>query len=94
MLIQNGYPPIYLTRDSERKYYEALKEGNNGNYVPLLNFILYRIIATLLFYWSKTSIFDIWKSNEFRRRIPPHHGEIHTNLVRNLEEYRNNDDAP
>jgi Fic family protein len=92
MLIKNGFPPIYLKKEIERAYYEALKEGNNENYRPLIDFIIYRMISTVLFYWSKTRMIEMFKSNELKDLVS--NKPDYEDFVQKLEVEHNKDDIP
>lgn len=56
MLMRNGYPPIYITPTERTNYINALEAGNSGDYSALVGFIFQRVIATMEFYMSKTSL--------------------------------------
>jgi Fic family protein len=63
MLQMNGYPSIYITRRTEKRYYDALEKGNIQEYTSLMEFIAYRMFATVIYYWSKTSMYEFIKDN-------------------------------
>jgi Fic family protein len=63
MLQINEYPLIYLTRQDEKGYYDALEKGNIQEYTLLMEFVAYRMFATVIYYWSKTSMYEIIKDN-------------------------------
>jgi Fic family protein len=66
MLRRNGFPQIYITTKQRSEYLNALEEGNKSNYVPLIDFIITRIKATLAYLTSKTSILKIIKSDQYK----------------------------
>jgi Fic family protein len=63
MLRQHKFPEIYITPGQSSQYYSALEEGNAQNYVPLLDFIMNRIIGTIQYLYSKTSFVNFVKSD-------------------------------
>ena len=63
MLRQYKFPLIYIPPHQDSQYYSALEDGNNQDYVPLLDFIMDRIIRTMQYVYSKTSFFNYIKSN-------------------------------
>ena len=62
MLRKNQFPPIYLIPKQRSEYLNALEEGNKPNYVPLIDFIIGRMEATLLFLSSRGNMRKIIKS--------------------------------
>jgi Fic family protein len=63
MLEQDGYPPFYIKEDYEKPYYDALESGNKEDYQVLFDFIMDRMVATVLYYLSKTSMYEVITSN-------------------------------
>jgi Fic family protein len=67
MLKRNGFPPINITPKQRSEYLNALEEGNKSNYVPLIDFIIGRMNATLLYLVSRTSILKIIKTEGYKK---------------------------
>ena len=51
-LIIEGYPPIVLKKEDRKKYYNVLKQADNGNLTPLTDFIAKEIHESLQYYLS------------------------------------------
>jgi Fic family protein len=51
-LIKEGYPPIVLKKEDRKKYYNLLKQADNGNLNPLTDFIAKEIHESLQYYLS------------------------------------------
>jgi Fic family protein len=72
MLRSADFPSIYIPREKRNSYLDALNEADLGNYVPLIDFIVSRILSSLRYLISKTSWFNIFNSREY--------AEIYTKL--------------
>lgn len=55
ILKRNGFPPIYITPNRRSDYLNALEAGNSENFIPLIDFIVNRIVATFVYIMSKSS---------------------------------------
>jgi len=86
MLEQNGYPPFYIKEDNEKPYYDALESGNKEEYHVLFNFILSRMFATVLYYLSKTSMYEVIKSNA----LQIFGDDINNKIIDLLKKYKEN----
>lgn len=64
MLMKNGYPKIYITPEERSAYIDALEKGNQLDHTSLINFIVHRIVATMLYIYSKTGVNGLFKSKE------------------------------
>lgn len=62
MLRRAGFPSIYIKPDNRSQYITSLEEGNRGNHVPLVKFILFRIGATMMYMLSRTGIYKLLTS--------------------------------
>jgi Fic family protein len=58
MLKRDGFPRIYILWTSRSKYLDALEEANFKNYVPLLDFTITRMAATMTYLYAKTGVYD------------------------------------
>lgn len=87
MLKQRGFPPIYLRKGDEKKYYDALEAGNQENYVLLIDLIIFRICSTIVFYLSKTSLYDFFVSDISKTLIPEE--QIRKDFIALLKQCRN-----
>jgi Fic family protein len=70
MLNKKGYPPIYIRKSDNKYYRDSLREADMNNYVPIMKFLLVRIIASLQFYFSRTSMNQILKLDISLDAIP------------------------
>jgi len=76
MLRLHRFPPIYIPLKLRETYFSALKEANViSNYTPLINFVVSRIIATLMFVSSRTSVKYLMLSKELERSFSKKFGE-------------------
>jgi Fic family protein len=66
MLSKSGYPRIYILKEHRNTYLNALDEGNSKNYVPLIDFIISRIMGVLGWIYSKTHFFDAINTEEYK----------------------------
>ncbi|AFU57057.1 putative filamentation induced by cAMP protein Fic [Candidatus Nitrososphaera gargensis Ga9.2] len=64
MLEREGFPPIYITPTERSRYLDALEAGNALNHVPLIDFIIERMNATVMYLFTKTSLYKLWESEE------------------------------
>lgn len=67
MLKKNFFSPICITPKQRSEYLNALEEGNKLDYVPLIDFIISRMNATLLYLSSRPSILKIIKSEGYKK---------------------------
>jgi len=67
MLQKNGFSPIYIPPGERSKYLDSLDRGNNMEFVPLLDYIIHRISASLVYLVSKTKLYDFIHSDEYRK---------------------------
>jgi len=89
MLSKSGYPRIYILREHRNIYLNALDEGNSKNYVPLIDFIIARIMAVLSWIYSKTHIFDAVNTKEYKDMFVNVVGEKTYNGFIQLVRYHN-----
>ena len=80
MLRKHGYPMVYFKPNERSIYFTALEYGNKSNYIPLIDFVIYRMSATLAYLISRTGMYDHIKSPKYREFFVPIAGE---------EEYKN-----
>lgn len=66
MFKRNGFPSICITKKERDSYLNALQEGDNENYEPLIKFIVERILWTLTRAFLKSVLYEFIKSEEFR----------------------------
>jgi Fic family protein len=66
MLEHGGYPPIYILPEHRRQYLAALEQGNQSNYIPLIECIIQRTNAAIWYILSKTHLYNILKSQTFK----------------------------
>jgi len=64
MLERQGFPPVYITPTERGRYLDALEAGNRLDHTPLIDFMIDRMNATLLYLFSKTSLHKLWGSKE------------------------------
>jgi Fic family protein len=89
MLQKYDYPPIYLPKRSEKHYYDALEKGNIKDYYALFKFILNRMLASVIYYWSKTSMSElVMKDDVFSIFFD----DVNTNVLKNWVQTYNTDD--
>ncbi|WP_342816745.1 Fic family protein [Nitrososphaera sp.] len=62
MLRKAGFPPIYIKPEDRSLYITSLEEGNMGDHKPLVRFVLFRIIATMMYMLSRTGIYKLLAS--------------------------------
>lgn len=67
MLQKAGFPRIYITEQQRGDYLDALESGNIGEYTPMVDFTITRIVATITFLYSRTSVYDIMMNPDFER---------------------------
>jgi Fic family protein len=46
ILKKNGFPPIFFGRTEREQYLHALDAGNEGNHIPLIRFISWRVLES------------------------------------------------
>ena len=51
-LIGKGYPPMVLKKEERKKYYTSLRDADNGNLGPFINFIAKAMDESLTYYLS------------------------------------------
>jgi Fic family protein len=64
MLERQGFPPAYITPAERSRYLDALEAGNGLDYTPLIDFIIDRMNATLMYLFSKTSLYRMRGSKD------------------------------
>ena len=96
MLRRNGYPEIYVTPQQHSKYLDALEQGNIGESSPLIEFIIERMNATLVFMASKTSYWNFLSSSEYRDLMTEQTGtpEIYEKWIAICKKYRDSNQIP
>lgn len=95
MLGKEGFPMIYFKPNEKSVYFTALEQGNKLNYVPLIDFVIYRMSATLAYLVSKTGIYDHIKSTEYRNYFVPIAGEEeYKSYVNYMDGLRNRAELP
>ena len=51
-LMREGYPPLVLKRENRKRYYSSLRDADNGNLGPFVNFIAKAMDESLTYYLS------------------------------------------
>jgi Fic family protein len=94
MLQKERFSPIYIPPRERSKYLDALDRGNNLEFVPLLDFIIHRMSATLVYLLSKTNLYDMIHSEEYKQYFVGIAGEQGYNSyiaeIEKLHEDKNN----
>lgn len=95
MLRKEGFPMIYFKPNERSVYFTALEYGNRSNYIPLIDFIIYRMSATLAYLTSRTGMYEHIKSSEYKDYFVPIAGEDEYNsYVNYVDDLRNKTDLP
>lgn len=68
MLNEYGFPPIYIPLERKRQYLDALEEGNKSNFIPLIDFIISRINATM-WLWLSSKYYQNLKTSAYENMI-------------------------
>lgn len=66
ILKKNDFPTIYITRNERSSYLNALREGDFGNYEPLINLVIERIFWTFSKLFVKTELYKVIQSRQFK----------------------------
>jgi len=89
MLNKYDLPEIYVRVEDRDMYLDTLIEGNVGTFVPLLKFILERMMASINFIVSNTPVFQIIASDEYKKLFLEVTGseELYNKLMEPLIQY-------
>ena len=67
MLKIHDFPSICIRPSEREEYINALKEGNHENYIPLVDLLIQRMLATFTYIAAKsTTMYHGMLSNEYR----------------------------
>lgn len=96
MLRKHGYPEIYITLQQQSDYLDALEKGNVGEFSPLIDFIIERMNATLVFMASKTKLWEFLISSEYRDIMTSALGDsnIYEKWIEAYKQYHDTDLLP
>ena len=65
MLRKYGLPQIYIPPNERGLYLSALEEGNLSSFIPLMDFVVHRILMTFAYYLTKSESSDQLLSPDF-----------------------------
>lgn len=95
ILERNGFPPIYILPNQRSDYLNALEAGNSENFVPLIEFIINRIVATFIYIISKNSwLKDSLTSKETTELITEIDDTRLTNIMSVIQQITNLKELP
>ena len=81
---------MYIPLEERNNYLDGLDEADLNHYVPLIDFIIKRIIYTMTILFSKTSLFSsITSDDDFRQFFTSYLGDdIHAKFIDQLIQSR------
>lgn len=65
MLNRARFPRIYILWSKRNEYLKVLNEGDFKNYVPLIDFIITRMAATMTYLYAKTGVYKTLISSSY-----------------------------
>ncbi len=95
MLTEEDFPPIYITPKHRSDYLNTLQEGNKGEYLPLFEFLLIRMLATIEYLFTKTSLYSVLVNDDTKTLVEELGGEgIYDGFLTMAQKARNNSELP
>jgi Fic/DOC family len=96
MLKSSGFPPIYIPVEERSRYLDVLAEADLNNYIPLIDFLICRMLFTMTLLFSKTSLFYGINSSDFQQFTTNYLGDdrIHAIIIDQFIQYRKSTKLP
>lgn len=95
MLTKGGFPRIYILPEQRRNYLRTLQEADYGNPAPLIDFLIQRILATLSYFYAKTSAYGSLSLPQTQKLFVSLYGEkVSENILMRLDRTRESASFP
>jgi Fic family protein len=95
MLKRADFPRIYILWTARSKYLDTLNEGDFKNYVPLIDFIITRMAATMTYLYAKTRVYDILISDSYIQQFADFGmKDMHEDFAKLIRYYRESKELP
>lgn len=95
MLTEEGFPPIYITPKQRSEYLNTLQEGNNEEFTPLFGFLISRMMATIEYLFTKTSLYSLLVGSELKTAVEELGGDgIYDDFLTMAQKVKENPELP